>query len=341
MAISLQLLLPALLLVLALFSLHGCGCGFDCNSNGSNNSGNPALLTLGLSDSLPEDLKKVVIQINSITFRRSGADDVVINTFTVPEQGLTDAPSFQIDLLNYHGVKQLTVIEALELASGNYSEVSIAINTDSINNSYVQQDDDSLKAIKVSGGVLTLPGMKLSSGDQVFTIEFSLAQALQFQAGDDNYLLTTNGMRIEDNLTGATLSGQVESSLFNTVSPCSAKTTPTSGNRIYLYEGSNLARATLADVFTSASATTPPAAAHAPFAVASLTESSQTGNWEYAFGYVPAGDYTLAFSCNTADDESVQYNGLQIPLPDNQVYNITLSEADKSVCNLTTAANCE
>ena len=38
----------------------------------------------------------------------------------------------------------------------------------------------------------------------------------------------------------------------------------------------------------------------APFAVASLVQNALTANWEYVFGFLPAGDYTLAFACNTA-----------------------------------------
>ena len=50
------------LLTLLLATLPGCGCGFDCNNGNSNNR--PALLTLGISDSLPEELKQVVIEVH-------------------------------------------------------------------------------------------------------------------------------------------------------------------------------------------------------------------------------------------------------------------------------------
>jgi hypothetical protein len=331
----LQILLSALLLVFSILPLSGCGCGFDCNSD--NISQQPALLTLGLSDSLPEDLKQVVIEVDSITFKRSGADDVVVDTFTF---GPADAATFEINLLKYSGLNQLVVIEDLELDVGTY-EVVIAIIATGTNSSYVQEAaNDSLQPITVSGGKLTLPGLKLSSGKQAFTVEFGLAQALQFKSTTDGYLLTTTGIRIENNLTGASLSGTVESALFDTVSPCDEKNPPTAGNRVYLYQGIDLATGSLADVFTTGNTTTPPTNALAPFAVASLLQKSDTENWEYAFGYLPAGNYTLAFACDTAADDAVQYNGLLIPQPTNQLYNITLSEAKKSVCNLTAGGSC-
>ena len=227
------------------------------------------------------------------------------------------------------------VIENLELGAGVYNDVSIAIIANNINDSYVQEADDTLREITVAGGTLALQGMELSSGTQKFTVEFSLAQALQYQSASGRYLLAPTGIRIENNLTDAALSGQVNSALFNTVSPCDKKTDPQKGNRVYLYKGTGLSTENLADVFTTGSTITAPDTAQAPFAVASLIEVSATGNWEYAFGYLPAGDYTMAFACDTGDDDAVEYDDLLISLPEDQVYEVTLSEAEKAVCNLT------
>jgi hypothetical protein len=337
-AISLRVVASIALIAAFLLPISGCGgCGFSCNDD----DGVPALLTLGFSDSLPEDLKQVVIEVDAIIFQRIGAEDVVIDTFTIKEQGLSEADTFQVDLLAYRGVNQLIVIKDLELDTGTYSDVRINILTNDVNHSYVQEADDSLKKITVSGGQLKLPGLRLSSGSQAFTVEFSLAQALQHQSGSDQYLLATNGIRVENNKTDATLSGQIDSALFNGVSPCDQKADPQKGNRLYLYNGKvGQKKERLADVFTSGSITTPPADALAPFAVASLENNALTGNWDYSFGYLPAGDYTLAFACDTEKDNSVEYNGLIIPLPEGQVYELTLSASEKAQCNLAAGASC-
>ena len=340
MKIAVKMLLPGLLLLPLLLPLGGCGCGFDCNSE-NDEEDRPALLTLGFSDSLPEDLKQVVIEVDSITFQRSGVENVVVDEFTIPALNLVDVPTFKIDLLKYRGTNQLQVITDLELVTGTYDAVSIAILTGGVNESYVQEaNGDAFKAIQVSSGVRGLPGMQLASGKQTFTVEFGLAQALQYEASSDTYLLTTNGVRIENNLKAATLSGTVDSTLFNSVSPCSAKETPTKGNRVYLYKGSNLLSENLADVFNSDSTTPIPANAIAPFAVASMTSSGSPVSWTYTFGFIPAGSYTIAFACNTEADDAVEYNGLTIPLPSNQKYEITLTEEQKGVCNLGASASC-
>lgn len=323
---TLTLLLGTTLVALLPTLLTGCGCGFDCNSNNDNDGGSSASLTLGFSDSLPEDLKQVVIEVDAITFRRSG-EDIGINDFTIDG---TEVGSFKIDLLQYRGTRQLEVITNKQMPTGTYSAVVIAINDDSLENSFVQKADDTLERLDAPDGGLVLDSIRLGSGPQDFTVEFGLAQALQL-TGTSDYSLTANGVRIENNATAAVLSGQIDSDLFDEVSPCD-QSDPETGNRLYLYRGTYTSADLLGDVFTTGS-TTPPGDAIAPFAVASM-EENLAGDWDYSFGYVPAGDYTLAFSCDTADDDSVEYDQLVIPLPDNEIYQIQLSESKTARCNL-------
>ncbi len=329
-------LITVTLLALLLSAMGGCSCGFDCNNDRDNT---PATLTLGFSDQDLEQLKQVVIEVDRITLQRSGVEDVVIDRFTIDDLGLVDADSFQVDLLDYQGLNQLAVFEDLELARGSYSRLLISILDGDINLSFVQESDDSLKPIVVAGGQLSLPGPSLSAGEQLFTVEFGLAQALQYQPGPDDYLLTTNGVRLIDDATAASLSGRVDSDLFDSVAPCDAKTDPETGNRIYLYSSGPAPIADLADVFTSSSSTSVPADKRAPYAVASMAQDVLTGGWQYSLGYIAAGNYTLAFSCDAADDNPVNYNGIPIPLPEDQVYDITLEEGERALCDLAPGAS--
>jgi len=326
------------LLVATQAALQGCGCGFDCSGSGGNSR---ATLTLGFSDEALEELKQVVIEVDSITFRRTGAEDVVVDRFTIPALGVTDADTFQVDLLQYQGLNQLRVIQDLELAAGSYSGLQLRILGSDVNRSFVQESDDTVKPIRVSGSSLALPGPALGSGSQRFTVVFSLAQALDYQAGTDDYLLSATGMRVMDNATAASISGRVSRDLFDTVAPCDAKTDPEAGNRVYLYRDTGQATAALADVFTAASTTAPPAAATAPYTVASMAADTLTGSWQYAAGFLAAGNYVMAFACDAADDSPVNYDGITIPLPADQVYRFELVEGEAGVCDLAIDATCQ
>ena len=332
------LLAGAALLVAALLPMGGCGCGFDCNSDDDDGDGT-ASLTLGFSDALPEDLKAVVIKVTSITLRGNG-EDIVIERFTIPDlDDLENSESFEVDLLDYQGAQELLVVTDLELATGSYRELVIAITADDVNESYVLENDDEQKPIALQGATYTLPAFELSSGTQGYTVEFELAQSLQYRADFDDYLLSTDGVRVVNSLTSATLSGTVDEDLFDT-GPCDDKTDPEAGNRLYLYEGMDLPANRLADVFNDGSSTEIPANAIAPFAVGRVFENPVRGIWEYAFGFLPAGDYTLVFACDTEDDDAVDYDGLVIPQPDDQLYELNLSSSENATCNLGEDVTC-
>ena len=78
----------------------------------------------------------------------------------------------------------------------------------------------------------------------------------------------------------------------------------------------------------------------APLAVATLTEDALTGNWQYALGFLPAGDYTLAFSCDAEEDDAVDYDGITVPLPDGQISELGLQEGESAVCDFDTTGSC-
>ena len=209
-----------------------------------------------------------------------------------------------------------------------------------VNRSYVLELDDTIKPVNLAEGSLSLPGVTLNSGDGRITVTFGLAQALQLRESRDDYLLTSTGIRVQDNALSASLTGRVDSALFDGEPTCAEKADPESGNRIYLYSGRSLDSNLLGDVFTSNSGNEVPEGTVAPFAVATLTEDSLTGNWQYAMGFLPAGDYTLAFSCNAEGDDAVDYDAIEVPLPANQASSLTLEEGASAVCDLDSSGSC-
>lgn len=334
-------LLGGVILVSGLpFLLTGCSCGFDCSGSSNNDNGNnSASLTLGFSDSLPEELSEVVLNVTAITFRRSGANDTIVNNFTISGLDETNASDFQVDLLDYQGSDQLLVLQGFRLEPGQYEQIFLDFIVGSNSNTYVTvNEDSSQQPLDVPpDGRLVLNGFDLAAGPQTYTIDFELARSLSLD-DTSGYELTAEGIRLVNNDTDASLSGVVESTLLDTELACVDKAVPTEGSRVYLYRSSNVTVDQMTDVFTSDSEDTPdPGSVLAPFAVASVKEDDEeTGVYRYAFGFLPTGQYTLGFSCNTSGDDSVRWDDLDIPLPDNQIYRIDLSEPGEAVCDLVT-----
>ena len=327
----------ALAAALAMTQLGGCGCGFDCNSEGDDNTPT-GTLTLGVSDAPLDEVSEVVLVIDQVILRGNGIEDVTIDVFTVDA---AEADRVSVDLVQYPGLSQLIIIEALELAAGTYTTVELVILDGDVNFSYVV-DIEGQKPLDADSSGLLLSGISIDSGsDHSYTLEFELGQSLSSNEDSSSYLLRNQGVRVIDNSVSASVGGSISSDLFSEGEACSAKLDPLAGNRVYLYNGHNLVKADLADVHTTDSSTTVPAAAIAPLALTLPRFNDSFARWDYIIAYLPAGDYTLAFSCAAEDDDPINYNGFELPAPTTQLYEITLAAGASSTCNLTDAADCE
>lgn len=327
----------SVLFISMLSTLPGCGCGFDCDSD-SDSDNDPGIVTLSFSDAPIDDVEAVLLVVDTITFRRSNGDDVIVDNFTIPELNLVDAETFDIDLLDYPGVSQLDVIADLEMENNSYGSIVLNIIDGDINQSFVR-DNDGVKQLNAGSSQVVLPGIDVGGGAQGFTVEFSLAQSLQYLPSSDSYELTNEGIRVEDSESGS-ISGRIESELFDLDSPCDSKADPLAGNRLYLYSGINLDRNDLADVFTSSSSETIPDDAIAPFAAANVVSVAGSPTANYVFAFIPGGEYTLVFTCEAEDDDPVDYDGFGVPSPVDQLYEIDLDDGEITFCDLAVDASC-
>jgi hypothetical protein len=240
--------------------------------------------------------------------------------------------------VDYPGITQLLVITGLAMERGTYSSIVLDILDGDVNQSYVR-DDEGAKPLNAPSSQLVLPGISVSAGAQSNTVEFSLGQSLLYQSSSDSYELTIEGIRVEDSDAGS-IAGSVDSSLFDLDAPCDAKADPLLGNRVYLYSGINLGLDNLADVYTSNSSDSIPDDAIAPYAVSDVTQVTGLPTWSYVFGFIPEGQYTLAFSCEAEDDNPVNYDDFSVPSPIGQRYEIDQADGEDTVCNLAVDASC-
>lgn len=319
-----------------------------CGGSGGSGSSEPATGTasFAISDAPVEDLSKVVIEVDRISLKRVGADDIVVETFDSTDLGIVNADTFQIDLLDWQGVNQAVVIDNLVLPAGEYTDLRLKVLDQNKNFSYADRIIDGQRwPIKVPSGELKLGKFTVTADAvQTFTIEFDLRFSMTLAVGPDQYILKPRGVRIVKNEAAAMLSGTVDPDLFDGDPDCTSKPDPLAGNVIYLYEGHNLDPAKLADNFDATLSAAPvPAGTVAPY---SSVEPYDSGSgWAYAFGYLPAGDYTLAFSCDAENDDpdnlerfETPVPPLSLPTPSDQVVEIALPVATDVRCNLPVVA---
>lgn len=324
-----------------LLTLFACGGG----SGGSNGSppadGSspvaPGTVSFGLSDAPVDGLSEVVITIDGIELRGKDDDDcdddlesddcAYIDQFGDADINLDDTVT--VDLLTLQGSDNQIIVDGIELEAGDYDQLRLSIIDEDTNFSWVLEDGSGTrKELKVPSDELKLGGFTVESGGvQVFVIEFDLRKAMTYNPGPDRYILKPTGVRVVEVDKAASVSGTVDTGLFDSSIPCDSKLDPVDGNVIYVYQGQGLVVDDLADNFNSGDNSAP------VDAIAPYTSQTVEADGSYDIGYLPAGDYTLAFSCEAENDLPEKFDGIVIPSPSSELVELTLAEGESRSCD--------
>jgi hypothetical protein len=281
------------------------GCGSDSAGEADSLTPQNAVFSLGVSDAAVDDLSAVVVCFNQLELKRSEADggDLV---FTVGEDPGMIAPNelclddndqviantAGIDLMQVTGSDSLTLLNDTLIAAGDYSQMRLIISNGSYALDTVQPANKI--AVRIPSNELKLDGFTAAIGGELhFTLEFDLRKAMTNPVGQQGYILKPRGVRLVDNSEIGHISGSVtESLLINnacTLAPAQL-TTPVAA--VYLYQGSDLQLLTLADIDGSE--------ANLPYASTSVFYDGVL-SYNFELGFVLAGDYTIAVTCDLSD----------------------------------------
>lgn len=326
--------------VLAAALLAGCGGG-----GGVEDPPAPAVVpvTMAVSDAPVDDAEAVVVTIDRIILRPAGGGaDVVVETFSNSAEGIEDEETITFDLLDYQGGAHFVVFEAQPLPVGDYQHVILEGPFDDITQNYVQEVGGALKPIKVPSNELKLGQMVVAGDGAVpnYTIEFDLRQSMNYKPGPDEYTLKPRGVRIVQDAEVATVAGTVEVALLSAGDGCDAKVDAAEGNVVYLYGRGDEPPAGLADVTDPDVANNGlPEGYELPFAAAPVVWDEAYQEYRFAIGFVPAGDYRLAFACDAASDDPDLYDGIVIANPADSLADFSLTGGEDIDCSFTAEAS--
>ncbi|MBW2295752.1 MAG: DUF4382 domain-containing protein [Deltaproteobacteria bacterium] len=301
-----------------------------CSGGGSSDDTNE--VSFALSDAPIEGLDSVTITIESMTVNREGEEDIVIDTFDDEDGNPLDRVT--VDLLDYQGSDSKIILFDFELEIGDYQNIRLEILDENTDDSYVLEIGDAeRKLLKVPSDQLKLGGFEVESGGaQFFVIEFNLPRSMTYNPGPDRYILKPRGVRVVDVEAAAEVRGVALGDLLDDCDDADEG----HANRVYLYKGHGLDATLLGDAFDPDIDDTVPAGTIEPYASEDLDEFNA-----YEIGFVNAGNYTLAFSCNAAPDDADFFDDIPIPAPENQLTEITLEAGDEQVCDFELAGvNC-
>jgi hypothetical protein len=280
---------------LALAMLAACGGGGDSGEGpGAQQFGR---LTLRITDSPVTEAERVVVQFTGLEIKPRDAAEPEVFTFT-PRQ---------IDLLALDGGGSETLLADELLPAGEYEWIRLQVNAGrDASDSFIELEDGSRHPLFIPSGNQT--GLKLIRGFTIgvggtndFTIDFDLRKSVIHPPGLGEPYLLKPVLRLVNNLEVGIVDGTVAQALV--VDGCAPA--------VYLFTGA----AAVPDDLGSA---TPPLASTAPpLASTAVNLDELTGAYRFRLAFVPAGTYTLAFTCAAADDDAEVDDAIAFAAPVN------------------------
>jgi hypothetical protein len=290
-----SLMIPAALIG-ALTMLSGCGGGSSAPSTG--------IVSFDITDAPVDDINRVQITINRIDLKPA-------NGATVSYQ--PETPIIIENLLDLQGTHAATLLPDMEVPAGQYNWLRLHIDGGFPDSFVVTHEGGSVDLFvpgQQSGMQTNSRHIQLVSGFVVpaggradFTLDVDLRRALTKPAGTDHYLLRP-ALRLTDNTTTGSISGIVDDALVMT-DDCTNDIANDRGVAVYLYQGND---AITGDVWIDEQGE--PIGNNNPITTANVSMAIDTGLFSYSIGFVTAGDYTVALTCQALDDMPDESNAI-------------------------------
>ncbi|MFP4615918.1 MAG: DUF4382 domain-containing protein [Thiohalorhabdus sp.] len=238
-------------------------------------------ITVAVTDAPVDAAEEVVVTFDGVTLKPADGPPVE-HTF---------AKARSVDLLTLTGSAREKLLEGVTVPSGPYNWMRLNVQAEQgVADSYIRMEDGSEHSLYVPSGAQT--GLKLvrgftvpAGGEADFTVDFDLRKSVH-EPGDDGDYYLRPALRLVDNAATGHLEGSVTTGYVG--ESCDS---PDNGLAVYVYEGSGV---TPDDV----DGTEPD-----PVTSAMAVQEEESGDYRYEVGYLAAGSYTVAFTCDASDDD--------------------------------------
>jgi hypothetical protein len=279
-----------------------CGLALTgCNSDSTPKEEGTATFSFAVSDAAVDSAEQVMVCFSGVELV---GNDLPPQQFSVGDEGGAVAPNdlclddtgnpipdtVGVDLLSLQGANAEVLVSGAEVPAGNYGQLRLDFNEQG---SFIELNDGSTRPLGVPSGMLRLDGVTLTANQTFnYTLEFDLRRAVIAPPGLNNYVLKPRGLRLVNNATVGHIDGEVaESLLMNSDCTVAPEDNSEPVAAVYLYEGHDLALGDLTDNNEDES----------PYASISVFFDG-AASYPFEIGFIAAGDYSIALTCNTNDD---------------------------------------
>jgi hypothetical protein len=266
------------------------------------------ILKVGITDAPVDFADQVVVQFGGVELKPKDGE-----AFSI------DFPAKRLDLLELQGSRRAMLLDGETVPAGEYEWMRLKVEADPNvgGDSYVRLEAGGEECeMRVPSGSQTglklVRGFTVGAGDTTdFTIDFDLRKSLVAPPGQRTPVSTCDGqafllkpaLRMVDNLQVGAIGGVVDSSLI-TAQCASSTEAPYPGN-VYLF-GPVAANGTVVPDDHDGLEDDPNGAD----AIASAKVSKD--DFSYTIGFVPVGNYVVAYTCDL-DDTALDADALPTP----------------------------
>ncbi|MEJ2140789.1 MAG: DUF4382 domain-containing protein [Gammaproteobacteria bacterium] len=273
------------LVLLASFLLTACGGG---------STGATGKLNLNITDAPIDKAAEVVVAFSGLSIKPADGPAFDINF----EDSNGNPEIKYIDLLSLQGANSLNILDDYTLPAGHYNWIRLhVISSKNTTDSYIVIEQGGMMyPLYVPSGDET--GLKLNRGFTIladrtatFTIDFDLRKSVVEPANPSTAYKLKPTLRIVENQNAGNIVGTIGNITLNDAS-CTG-----TDYAVYAFSGAGVMPDDMDGIDPDP-----------------VSSSLLTDTFSYGIGFLEQGDYTLAFTCQAADDledssESISFIG--------------------------------
>lgn len=254
---------------------------FGCSSGDNDDTGT---LSLSLTDAPVDDAMSVMVAFTGVELQQESGDRLTFD-FDPPKQ---------IDLLALRSGRRELLLEE-DLPPGRYNWIRLQISTEAMA-SYIEMLDKSMHNLRIPSG--DERGLQLNRSFEVpedglvdFTLDFDLRKSVHAPQGSSADYILRPTVRMVATTEVGNITGTVDASLLADPS-CT-------GDAVYVFAGTEVTPDDIDDQDPE------------PVTTAMVEWDETASLYTYRAAFLPAGDYTVALTCQAGDDDPAADNPLE------------------------------
>jgi hypothetical protein len=268
-------------------------CGTDSGSSGGSSSNGGDGFSLRLTDAVFADAARVDITFQEVHLRKASGGWIKIPT--------GELSATLVDVAALQGTNTADLVKNVDVPPGDYTELRLIVDDAAFSNT-IELVSGGVYELKIPSG--RTAGLKIKGNFNVsatqptdIIVDLDLNQSIK--VAGPNYIMKPVA-RLIDGKNFGHARGMVEASLL-TLSSCSDSDADTY-NAVYVFEGHDV---TPDDINQTDDTDVD------PISTSRISWDAKGSGYKYEAAFLPAGEYTIAFTCNADQDDLDADNDLK------------------------------